>query len=93
MARAQRDEFLTEKDKSRNSSKQQSEPHAEKPVEDIPIPNSANISDSEDIDSAHLPKSKQRSEWLKPIPDDERPATPKPAWVIPPSYILDAVNN
>ncbi|GKF34524.1 hypothetical protein Tco_0107724, partial [Tanacetum coccineum] len=31
--------------------------------------------------------------WLKPIPDDERPATPEPAWVIPTSHIPDAVNN
>ncbi|GKD59475.1 hypothetical protein Tco_1296984, partial [Tanacetum coccineum] len=31
--------------------------------------------------------------WLKPIPDDERPSTPKPAWVIPMSHIPDAVNN
>ncbi|GJR71438.1 hypothetical protein Tco_0083803 [Tanacetum coccineum] len=42
---------------------------------------------------AHLPKSKQRPEWFKPIPGDERPATPEPAWVIPPSHIPDAVNN
>ncbi|GJW44376.1 hypothetical protein Tco_0073175 [Tanacetum coccineum] len=33
-----------------SSSKQQSGPHAEQPVEDIPIPDSANISDSKDID-------------------------------------------
>ncbi|GJR37890.1 hypothetical protein Tco_1213574 [Tanacetum coccineum] len=46
-----------------------------------------------DIDSAYLPKTKQRPERLKPIPDDERPATPEPAWVIPTSHIPDAVNN
>nr|GEW76759.1 hypothetical protein [Tanacetum cinerariifolium] len=34
-----------------------------------------------------------RPEWLKPIPDDERPATPEPAWVIPSSHIPDALNN
>ncbi|GKD09361.1 hypothetical protein Tco_1189046 [Tanacetum coccineum] len=77
----------------RCSSKQQSGPHAEQPVDDIPIPDSANISDSEDTDSAHLPKIKQRPEWLKPIPNDERPATPEPAWVIPTSHIPDDVNN
>nr|GEU52786.1 hypothetical protein [Tanacetum cinerariifolium] len=32
-------------------------------------------------------------EWLKPILDDERPATPELAWVIPSSHIPDAVNN
>ncbi|GJW32678.1 hypothetical protein Tco_0052710 [Tanacetum coccineum] len=75
------------------SSKQQYGPHAEQPVEDIPIQDSDNIPDSEDTDSAHLPKTKQRSEWLKPIPDDERLATPEPVWVIPTSHIPDAVNN
>nr|GEV17761.1 hypothetical protein [Tanacetum cinerariifolium] len=41
-----------------SSPKQQSDPHAEQPVEDIPIPDSANISDPEDTDSAYLPKTK-----------------------------------
>nr|GEX91693.1 hypothetical protein [Tanacetum cinerariifolium] len=76
-----------------SSSKQQSDPHAEQPVKDILIPDSANISDSEDTDSAHLPKTKQRPEWFKPILNDNRPATPEPAWVIPTSYIPDATNN
>ncbi|GJZ15167.1 hypothetical protein Tco_0550844 [Tanacetum coccineum] len=80
-------------DASTSSSKQQSGPHTEQPVEDIPIPDSVNISDSEDTNSAHLHKSKQRPEWLRPIPDDERPATPEPAWVIPTSHIPDAENN
>ncbi|GJU19149.1 hypothetical protein Tco_1147115 [Tanacetum coccineum] len=74
-------------------SKQQSGPRAEQPIEDIPIQDSDNIYDSEDTDSAHLPKTKQRPEWLKSIPDDERPATPEPVWVIPTSQIPDAVNN
>ncbi|GKB91575.1 hypothetical protein Tco_0963847 [Tanacetum coccineum] len=115
MEHAKRDEFLTEKDKSRkrlrddqdppppppdsdlnapsSSSKQQSGPHAEQPVEDILIQDSDNISDSEDTDSTHLLKTKQRPEWLKPILDDERPATPDPAWVIPTSHIPNTVNN
>nr|GEU62417.1 putative ribonuclease H-like domain-containing protein [Tanacetum cinerariifolium] len=57
-----------------------------------PMLDTANISDSEETNSAHLPKTKQMPEWLKPILDDERPATPDPAWVIPSSHILDAVN-
>nr|GEX90720.1 hypothetical protein [Tanacetum cinerariifolium] len=36
---------------------------------------------------------KHRLERFKPIPDDDRPATLKPAWVIPTSYILDVANN
>ncbi|GKE68453.1 hypothetical protein Tco_1526525 [Tanacetum coccineum] len=81
------------RDAPSSSSKQQSGPHAKQLVNDIPIQDSDNISDSEDTDSAHLPKTKQRPEWLKPIPYDERPATPEPAWVIPTSHIPDAVNN
>ncbi|GKG12042.1 hypothetical protein Tco_0346279 [Tanacetum coccineum] len=81
------------RDAPSSSSKQQSGPHDEQPDEDITIQDSDNISDLEDTDSAHLPKTKQRPEWLKPIPDDERPATLEPAWVIPTSYIPDAVNN
>ncbi|GJQ93502.1 retrovirus-related pol polyprotein from transposon TNT 1-94 [Tanacetum coccineum] len=76
-----------------SSSKQHSSPHAEQPVDDIPILDSSNISDLEDTDFAHLPKIKQRPEWLKPILDDERPTTLEPAWVIPTSHIPDAVNN
>ncbi|GJZ31800.1 hypothetical protein Tco_0576847 [Tanacetum coccineum] len=108
MARAQRDEFLAEMDKSRKRRRDDQDlpPHPPDSdldkrrrhdtgasVEDIPIPDSTNISDSEDTDSAHLPKIKQRPKWLKPIPDDERPATLKPAWVIPTSHIPDAENN
>nr|GEW44452.1 hypothetical protein [Tanacetum cinerariifolium] len=74
-------------------SKQQSDPHAEQPIKDLPMPDTANISDSEDTDSAHLLKINQRPEWLKPFPDDKRPATPESAWVIPTSYIPDAMNN
>ncbi|GJR18413.1 hypothetical protein Tco_0966940 [Tanacetum coccineum] len=52
-------------------------------------------SDTRDAPSS---SSKQQSgphaeQPLKPIPDDETPATPEPAWVIPTSYIPDAVNN
>ncbi|GKG60773.1 hypothetical protein Tco_0614335, partial [Tanacetum coccineum] len=64
-----------------SSFKQQSGPYAEQPVDDIPIQDSDNISDSEDTDSAHLPKTKHRPDWLKPIPDGERPATLELAWV------------
>ncbi|GJR54391.1 hypothetical protein Tco_1404912 [Tanacetum coccineum] len=62
-------------------------------IEDIPMPETANLSDLEGNDSDHLPKTKQRPEWLKPIPDDERLATPEPAWVIPTSHIPNAENN
>ncbi|GKD94378.1 hypothetical protein Tco_1374215, partial [Tanacetum coccineum] len=81
------------RDAPSSSSKQQSGPHSEQPDEDIPIPDTANISDLDDTDSAHLPKTKPRPEWLNPILEEDRPATPEPAWVIPTSHIPDAVNN
>ncbi|GJT11276.1 hypothetical protein Tco_0858318 [Tanacetum coccineum] len=97
MERAQGDEFLAEKDKSRKRQRDDQDPPPPPPdldqIDDIPIQDSDNISDSEDTDSAHLPKTKQRPEWLKPIPDDERPATLELVWVIPTSHIPDVVNN
>ncbi|GJZ74612.1 hypothetical protein Tco_0639077 [Tanacetum coccineum] len=93
MTRAQRDEFLIEKDNSSQPIVPQSstwkkfdtrdapssDPYDVQLVEDMPIPNSANKSDSEDNGSAHLPHVKPRPEWLKPIPEDGIPATPEPA--------------
>ncbi|GKD56798.1 hypothetical protein Tco_1290185, partial [Tanacetum coccineum] len=72
-----------------STSKQQSGPHLEQPVEDIPMQGTINISDSEDTGFSHLPKNTPRLEWLKPIPEEDRPATPEPAWVIPTSHIPD----
>ncbi|GJS44279.1 hypothetical protein Tco_0569322 [Tanacetum coccineum] len=51
-----------------------------------------------DTQDAPSSSSKQQSspyaeQPLKPILDDERPATPEPAWVIPTSHIPDAENN
>ncbi|GJY32294.1 hypothetical protein Tco_0415789, partial [Tanacetum coccineum] len=81
------------RDAPSSSFKQQSGPYDEQPVEDIPIPDYANISNSEDTGSAHLPHVKPRPEWLKPILEDDKPATSEPAWVIPTSHVPDAENN
>nr|GEX47818.1 DNA helicase [Tanacetum cinerariifolium] len=62
-------------------SQQQSSPHAEQPIEDIHMPDTTNISDSEDTYSTHLPKIKPRPEWLKPIPEEDRPETLEPDWI------------
>ncbi|GJW03149.1 hypothetical protein Tco_1562005 [Tanacetum coccineum] len=35
-----------------------------------------------DTDNAHIPKVTAAT-WFKPIPEDERPATPEPEWTIP----------
>ncbi|GJW42330.1 hypothetical protein Tco_0071129 [Tanacetum coccineum] len=57
------------------------------------MPDTANISDSEDTGYAHLLKIKPRPEWLKPISEEDIPATLEPSWVILTSLIPDAVNN
>ncbi|GJW10732.1 retrovirus-related pol polyprotein from transposon TNT 1-94 [Tanacetum coccineum] len=126
MERAQKDEFLTEKDKSRKRrrddqyppspppkdtnqnkkrrhtsdasapssySKQQSGPYSEQPVEDVPMPDTAHMSDSEDTDSVHLPKIKPRPDWLKPVPEEDKPASPKPDWVLPLNDLPETENN
>ncbi|GJS04329.1 hypothetical protein Tco_0320837 [Tanacetum coccineum] len=53
----------------------------------------ANISDSEDTNFSYLPKIKQRPEWLKPILEEDRSATPEPDWLIPMNDLLEPKNN
>ncbi|GJZ12864.1 hypothetical protein Tco_0548094 [Tanacetum coccineum] len=74
-------------------SRQKSAPHSEQPVEDVPIPNDVNILGSEDTDTAHLPKKKTRPDWLKPVPEEDRPTTPEPDCVIPPNKLPKTENN
>ncbi|GKC07856.1 hypothetical protein Tco_0999466 [Tanacetum coccineum] len=40
------------------------------------------LSDNEDSGNDHLPKADSRQDWWKPLPKEERPATPEPAWTI-----------
>nr|GEY21061.1 hypothetical protein [Tanacetum cinerariifolium] len=42
--------------------------------------------DDEDIGSTHIPKVNLRQDWWKPL-EEERPATPEPAWSIPSSDV------
>ncbi|GJY53089.1 hypothetical protein Tco_0444753 [Tanacetum coccineum] len=103
MERAQRDEFLGEKDKSQKRRRDDRDPPSpplkdsdqrkKKRLKDVPMPDTTHISDSEDTDSSHLPKIKPRSEWLKLIPEEDRPATPEPDWVIPPNELPEPENN
>ncbi|GKE75855.1 hypothetical protein Tco_1537896, partial [Tanacetum coccineum] len=51
------------------------------------------LSDDEDSKNDHQPKADLRKDWWKPLPEEERPATPEPAWTIPSSNKLDVVNN
>nr|GEV21297.1 hypothetical protein [Tanacetum cinerariifolium] len=52
--------------------------------EDMGLDEQAQFSDDEDIRSAHIPKVNLRQDWWKPL-EEERPATPEPAWSIPSS--------
>nr|GEV40594.1 hypothetical protein [Tanacetum cinerariifolium] len=49
-------------------------------------------SDDEDIENAHIPKVNLRQDWWKPL-EEERPATPEPAWSIPLSDVPVPKNN
>ncbi|GJZ24436.1 retrovirus-related pol polyprotein from transposon TNT 1-94 [Tanacetum coccineum] len=51
------------------------------------------LSDDEDSENDHQPKADSKKEWWKPLAEEERPATPEPAWTIPSSNKSDVVNN
>ncbi|GKG10303.1 hypothetical protein Tco_0339049, partial [Tanacetum coccineum] len=59
---------------------------------DIPIQDEGHVSDMEDTDNAHIPKVSTTT-WFKPIPEDERSATPGPEWTIPPNDFPEPENN
>ncbi|GJU58100.1 retrovirus-related pol polyprotein from transposon TNT 1-94 [Tanacetum coccineum] len=108
MERDNMDEFLVEKDKlckrcrddedpppptkeSEQSKKKKRDSDAL--VDDILIPDVEHISNSEDIGVAHLTKINTRLDWLKPIPEEDRPETQEPEWIIPPNGLLEPKNN
>ncbi|GJX40775.1 hypothetical protein Tco_0255765 [Tanacetum coccineum] len=51
------------------------------------------VSDDEDIGSRHIPKVPRNQAWFKPLSEEERPATPEPAWSIPSSSLPVPINN
>nr|GEU44492.1 DNA-directed DNA polymerase [Tanacetum cinerariifolium] len=51
------------------------------------------LSDDQDSGNDHLPKADSRKDWWKPLPEEERPTTPEPAWTIPSSTLSDVENN
>nr|GEV98047.1 hypothetical protein [Tanacetum cinerariifolium] len=51
------------------------------------------LSDDEDSENDHLPTADLRKGGWKPLPAEERPATPKPTWTIPSSNVSDVENN
>nr|GEU33859.1 hypothetical protein [Tanacetum cinerariifolium] len=65
----------------------------EQPTEDILSPDDMHVSDPEDTDNAHIPKVPTTTTWFRPLPEEERPASREPKWVIPPSDLPEADNN
>nr|GEX97900.1 monodehydroascorbate reductase [Tanacetum cinerariifolium] len=62
-------------------------------MDDDMAPNAqAQSSDNEDIENAHIPKVNLRQDWWKPL-EEERPATPEPAWSILSSDVPIPKNN
>ncbi|GKE47258.1 copia protein, partial [Tanacetum coccineum] len=50
--------------------------------------------DDQDSRNDHTPEiADSRKDWWKPLPKEERPATPGPAWTIPFSHKSDVENN
>nr|GFA49466.1 hypothetical protein [Tanacetum cinerariifolium]GFA51099.1 hypothetical protein [Tanacetum cinerariifolium] len=47
------------------------------------------LCDDEDSENDYLPIADSRKGWWKPLPAEERPATPKPTWTIPSSNVSD----
>ncbi|GJR54527.1 copia protein [Tanacetum coccineum] len=68
-------------------------PQSKQPIDDIPIQDDVHILDSEDAGTTHLLKIKTITYRLKPVPEEERPETPEPDWVIPPNDLLEPENN
>ncbi|GKD64185.1 hypothetical protein Tco_1306293 [Tanacetum coccineum] len=63
-------------------------------MQDDSIPDEqVHLSDDEDSGNDHLPKSDSRQDCWKPLPEEERPATPEPTWTIPSSNVLDIEHN
>ncbi|GJZ11659.1 hypothetical protein Tco_0546418 [Tanacetum coccineum] len=50
-------------------------------------------SDDEDIRNDHILKVNLKQDWWKPLPEEDRPATPEPAWSIPSSDLPVPMNN
>ncbi|GJR20115.1 hypothetical protein Tco_0968642 [Tanacetum coccineum] len=86
---------LKDSDKKAPSSSSKKNPNSlfQQPIDDIPIPDDMHLLDLEDTGADHLPKIKTREDWLKPIPEEERPETPEPNWVIPPNDLPESENN
>nr|GEY17974.1 hypothetical protein [Tanacetum cinerariifolium] len=61
-------------------------------IQDDSIPDErVHLFDDEHSENDHLPKADSRKDWWKPLPKEERPATPETAWTIPSSNAYEVV--
>nr|GEX00748.1 hypothetical protein [Tanacetum cinerariifolium] len=67
-------------------------PHSQMGISEKPLCR-IHLSDDEESANDHLPKADSRKDWWKPLPEEERLATPEPALTIPPSNVSDVENN
>ncbi|GJV29199.1 hypothetical protein Tco_1385647 [Tanacetum coccineum] len=97
MDRDHSDQLLTDLAEARRKKKKRhdspktppgSPPHQPHP----PLP-PVHSSDDEDIGNDHILKVNLKQDWWKPLPDEDRPATPEPAWSIPSSDMSVPMNN
>ncbi|GJV30470.1 hypothetical protein Tco_1386918 [Tanacetum coccineum] len=49
--------------------------------------------DDEDIGNDYIPKVNLKQDWWKPLPEEDRPVIPEPAWSIPSSDLPVLMNN
>ncbi|GJZ98402.1 hypothetical protein Tco_0670855 [Tanacetum coccineum] len=63
-------------------------------MQDDSIPEEhVHLFDDEDFENDHQPKADSRKDWWKPLPEEERPTTPEPAWTIPSSNKYDNLHE
>nr|GEY73079.1 zinc finger, CCHC-type [Tanacetum cinerariifolium]GEY73089.1 zinc finger, CCHC-type [Tanacetum cinerariifolium] len=61
--------------------------------DDSALDEQVHLFDDEDIRNDHIPKVNLIQDWWKPLSEEDRPATPEPAWSIPSSDLPVLVNN
>ncbi|GJU47754.1 retrovirus-related pol polyprotein from transposon TNT 1-94 [Tanacetum coccineum] len=84
------------RDATIDSSMHRSEPELEyskHSSDDASTRDEGHVSDLEDTNNAYVPKVPDTTTWFKPIPEEERPATPEPEWTIPPNDFPEPENN
>ncbi|GJZ06772.1 hypothetical protein Tco_0540565 [Tanacetum coccineum] len=61
-----------------SSSKQKTISQSDQPLDNIPTPNEAPLSEIEETGEAHLLKTKPRPDWLRPIAEEDKAESPEP---------------